>query len=180
VSSPALRMIAAALCTLSLSACIDSAAPILSEAQPLLGPTFNLQSFSLRKGAAHDPEQAGYAWNGTHYAHASGGMADIKAFSVHPYPPKAGDYIVQSVSDERGGGTEYALAHALVPGVFLVVPIDEDDADEPTRAKYCQRVERAACRIATREQLLAFARATAARPADKGALVLRLPDDTAK
>lgn len=180
MSFPALRMIAAALCALSLSACIDSAAPILTEAKPLLGPTFNLQSFSLRKGVAQDPEQAGYVWNGAHYAHASGGMADIKAFSVHPYPDRAGDYIVQSVSAERGGATEYALAHALVPGVFLVVPIDEDDADEPTRAKYCQRTERSACRIATREQLLAFARATAARPADKGALVLRLPDDAAK
>ena len=45
----------------------------------------------------------------------------------------------------------------------MVIAIDEDDADEPTRAAHCKHPGGAACRIETREQLFAFARATAAQ-----------------
>jgi hypothetical protein len=80
------------------------------------------------------------------------------------------------VPEKRGNTTEYALMHALMTGVYLVVPIDEDDADDETRAKYCQRVEKSACRIETRGALLAFARATAAKHKDAGGLAIRLSE----
>lgn len=172
------RFTLVALCALSLSACIDSAAPVLTDSQPLLGQTFRLQFFSLRKGVAHEPVQSLYVWNGKQYAHAGGGMDDVKAFTVHAF--EAGDLIAQSVADERQATIEYGVVRRLADGVFLLVPIDEDDADEATRAKYCQHAEKAACRVTTREQVFAFARATVARRSDNGGLVIRLPDDAKK
>jgi hypothetical protein len=171
----------AALCAISLSGCIDSASPILSDSQPVLGQRLRLQLYGLRKGYAVDPEQATFAWNGALYAHAGGGMKDVSAFSVHPF--EAGDYIIQEVPVKRPRITEYALLHKLADGVFMVWPIDEDDADEPTRAAYCGKGDKkdpSPCRIETREQLFAFARATAARNKQSGALVLRLPEAAEK
>ena len=163
-----------ALCTLALAGCIDSSSPILPESQPVFGQKLRLQFYGLRKGIARDPEQAVYTWNGSLYAHSGGGMKDVGAFSLHPF--EAGDYIIQSVPAKRTRITEYAVLHTLVDGVFQVIAIDEDDADEPTRAAYCKKVENSACRVETREQLFAFARATAARRKDDGGLAIRLPD----
>jgi folylpolyglutamate synthase/dihydropteroate synthase len=171
---PALRAIAVVLCALAVSACVDSAAPILTDAKPVFGPTLRVQLFSLRKGTAHDPEQATYAWDGAHYAHAAGGMSDVKAFTAHPFD--AGDFIVQSVADEHDRRTEYALMHRLADGVYLVTPVDEDDADAATRAANCREIGKFSCRVETQAQLFALARASAARRKDSGGLVIRLPD----
>jgi hypothetical protein len=173
------RAALAALCALSLSGCIDSSGPILSDAQPVLGPRLNLQLYSLRKGYAVEPERVTYTWNGALYAHASGGMKDVSAFSLHPF--EAGDYIIQTVPARQTRPMEFALLHKLAQGLYLVIAIDEEDADAPTRAAYCGKGDKAnpsPCRIETREQLFAFARATAARQKDEGGLVIRLPDDT--
>ncbi len=61
-----------------------------------------------------------------------------------------------------------------------MIAIDEADADEATRAANCTHPGGTACRIATREQLFALARATAAHHKDEGGLALRLPDAPAK
>lgn len=172
--SPMLRAIFSALSALFLSACVDSAAPILTDAKPVFGPTFRMQAFSLRKGFAREPEQATYTWDGKNYAHAAGGMADIKAFTAHPF--EAGDFIIQSVADERDRRTEYALMHRLADGVYLVTPVDEDDADAATRAANCGKGDKYSCRVETQTQLLALARASAAKRKENGGLVIRLPD----
>jgi hypothetical protein len=177
VKSLAVRATLAALCALSLSGCIDSAKPVLTDAQPVFGQKLRLQFYTLNHGVADEPERATYRWNGARYAHTSGGMRDIGAFSVHPF--EAGDFIIQSVPARHPDMTEYAVMHKLVDGVFQVVPIDEADADEPTRAANCGKGDKADttdCRIETRDQLLAFARATAASRKNLGGLVLRLPD----
>ena len=169
------RAAAAALCALSLSGCIDSVGPILSDPQPVFGQRLRLQFYSLRKGLAHEPEQANFTWNGALYAHAGGGMKDVSAFSVHPF--EAGDYIIQEVPAKRARITEYALLHKLAEGVYQVIAIDEDDADEPTRTAYCgkgDKTDPSPCRIETREQLFAFARATAARRGKPTAAPIRL------
>lgn len=159
-----------------LSGCIDSSGPILTDSQQIFGPKLRVQLYSLRGGYAHDPEQAVFVWNGALYSHAGGGMREVSAFSVHPF--EGGDYIIQSVPSRRAGITEYAVMRRLAEGVFLVVPVDEDDADEPTRAAFCGKgdaKDTSSCRIATREQLFAFARATAARRKQDGGLALLLP-----
>jgi hypothetical protein len=170
-----LGAVLAGLCALSLSACIDSSDPILPDSQAILGPVLRLQLFSLRKGMAYEPEQVTYKWNGALYAHASGGMKDIGAFSLHPF--EAGDNIIETVPSKPGRTTEYALVHKIASGAYLVIAIDEADADEQTRSAFCKHPGFAGCRIETREQLFAFARATAARQKDEGGLALRLPDE---
>ena len=161
---------------LSLSGCIKSASPILTDSQPMFGERARFQLFGMRKGIAVDPERVTFAWDGARYAHAGGGMKDVRAFSVHPF--EAGIYIIQSVPKKDRGITEYAVMRKLTEGVYQVIVIDEADADEPTRTTYCGKGEKNnwSCRIETREQLFAFARATAARRKDDGGLVIRLPD----
>jgi hypothetical protein len=177
VKSLAVRAAIAALCAVALSGCIDSADPILTDAQPVFGQRLKLQFFTLRQGFAREPEQARYKWNGALYSHASGGMRDVSAFSVHPF--EAGDYIIQDVPARHPRISEYALLHKIADGVYQVLPIDEADADEQTRAAYCGKGDNAnpsPCRIENRDQLFAFARATAARRKDDGGLVIRLDD----
>jgi hypothetical protein len=164
----------AALCSLALSGCIDSSDPILSDAQPVLGPRLKLQLYFLREGHAFDPERARFAWNSKLYARSGGGMKDISSFTVHPF--EAGDFIIQSTPLRHPDHAEYALMRKLAEGVYQVVAIDEDDADEPTRAAQCKHPGVAACRIETREQLFAFARATAAKRKTDGGLAIRLDD----
>ena len=168
------RAALAALCGLALTGCIDSSGPILTDAQPVLGPRLNLQLYSLREGHAHDPERASFAWNGKLYVRSGGGMKDVSGFSVHPF--EAGDTIIQSSQLRHPQIAEYALMRKLAEGVYQVIAIDEDDADEPTRAAQCKHPGGTACRIETREQLFTFARATAAKRKTDGGLAIRLED----
>jgi hypothetical protein len=169
-----MRTAIAGLCALSLSACIDSARSILTDAQPLMGQRVRFQLYTLRDGHATDPERARFAWDGKRYVRAGGGMKDIASFSLHPF--EGGDSIVQSVSVRHPEHVEYAIAHPLADGVYLVNAIDEEDAEATARAQ-CTHPGGAACRIDTREQLFAFARATAARHNANGGLAIRLADD---
>jgi hypothetical protein len=171
----------AALCALALAGCIDSSGPILASSQDVFGARLKMQFFTLREGRAREPAQAEFTWNGSLYSHSGGGLREVSAFSVHPF--EAGDYIIQEVPVKRPRITEYAVLHKLGDGVYMVWPIDEADADEPTRAAFCGKGDAkdpSPCRIETREQLFAFARATAARAKPDGALVLRLPDAAEK
>ncbi len=162
------------LCALLLAGCIDSTGPILTDAQPVLGPRLKLQLYSLREGFARDPEKATYTWNGARYVKAGGGTHDVGAFTVHPF--EGGDFILQSSPAKKAQNTEYALMRKLAEGVYQVVAIDEDDADAAARAAACKHPGGAACRIETREQLFAFARATAAERKSDGGLAVRLDD----
>ena len=168
------RAALAALCGLTLSGCIDSSGPILADAQPVLASKLNLQLYSLRDGHAFDPERARFTWNGKLYVRSGDGMKDVASFSVHPF--EAGDFIIQSSQARHPDIAEYALMRRLAEGVYQVVAIDEDDADEPTRAAQCKHPGGAACRIETCEQLFTFARATAAKKKTNGGLAIRLDD----
>jgi hypothetical protein len=110
------------------------------------------------------------------YRRTAGGMRDIHGFTAHGF--EGGDLIIQATPAKRGDPVEYALAHTLAEGVWLVVPIDEADADEATRKANCKGDARYSCEIERHEQLLTLARATAARRKDKdsGGLAIRLRD----
>jgi hypothetical protein len=173
-----MRAVVAASCVFSLSACVDSSGPILSDSKPTLGSKLRLQLYSLHKGIASEPEQATFTWDGKLYVHAGGGMNEFSAFSVHAF--ENGDFIVQDVPVKRPHINEYGLMRKLADGVYLVRAIDEDDADAATRTAHCgkgNKADPASCRISTREQLFAFARATAAKRYDDGGLVIRLDDE---
>ena len=162
----------ASLCALLLAGCINSSGPILPDAQPVLGLKLNLQLYTLRDGHALDPERARFAWDGKRYVHEGGGLKDVASFTLHPF--EGGDSIVQSVSARHPEHVEYALMHTLTEGVYTVIAIDEDDADAAARAAQCKHPGGTACRIETREQLVIFARATAAKKKTSGGLAIRL------
>jgi len=169
-----LRAAILALSVLSLSGCVESLGPVLPGARALFGQQLRLQFYTLHNGAADEPEQANYKWDGTQYAHAGGGMDDVGSFSVHPF--EGANFIVQTAAAKRPGVFEYAVAHRLADGVYQVIAIDEDDASPAVRTRYCGRTNELRCRIDTRKQLFAFARATAQRRKGQGGLVLRLAD----
>ncbi|HYC17379.1 MAG TPA: hypothetical protein VEC94_09235 [Pseudolabrys sp.] len=163
---------AAAVWALSLSGCVDSAGPILPDAQPVFGKDLRLQFYTLRKGFADEPEQATYKWDGERYIHDGGGMNDVTAFTAHRLEGRT--FIIQSAAAKRPNIVEYAVAHELAGGVYQLTAIDENDADGTTRVRNCQRVDDSYCRITTKKQLVAFARATDAKQKGEGGLVLRL------
>ena len=170
-----------ALCALTLAGCVDSVGPILTDSQQAFGPKLRLQLYTLRNGYAQDPEQARFSWDGKRYARAGGGLRDVAAFTVHPF--EAGDFILQETPVKRPHIVEYALLHKVADGVYQVQAIDEDDADEATRAANCGKGDSkdpSPCRITTHEQLFAFARATAARKKPDGVLTIRLPGAPAR
>ena len=169
---------AVTLCGLSLAGCVDSVGPILPDSQPMFGERVRFQFYTLRKGFADEPEQASYKWTGGRYVHTGGGMRDVRSFSAHPF--ESDSLIIQGTSAKRPRIAEYAVAFKLADGVFQAIGIDEDDADAATRAAHCKKTDHSGCRIETREQLLAFARATAARHKGEGGLVIRLADGVQK
>ena len=164
----------AALGALVLTGCVDSAKPVLTNAKPVLGQHLRLQLYSLNQGFAGQPEQTEYVWKGTHYAHVSGSMTDVPGFTLHSF--EGGDYIVQTRPNDPNDKIEYALLHPFIDGVYYAAVIDEDDANAKVRAANCRKVKDSSCRIETREQLFALARASAARPRDRGGLAIRLPN----
>ena len=170
-----LLAVLAALGAFALSGCIDSAKPVLTDAKPVFGPQVRFQFYGLNQGVAVDPEQADYVWKDGRYVHAGGDMKDTAAFSVHPF--EGDGSIIQSVPANNEHRIEYALMHKLLDGVYHVLPIDEDDASEAVRKASCRKTKDSACRIETREELFALARATAAkRSSDRGGLALQRPD----
>jgi hypothetical protein len=162
-----------ALTGITLSGCISSTAPVLTDAKPVLGERGQIRAFTLSGGAARDAELMTFRWSGSRYL-LQGKSQDISDFTVHPYQGR--DLIVQSTAARAPRPVEYALARRLADGTYLIVPIDEDDADEPTRAKFCTKTQDASCRIATPEQLFVFARITADKPIEGGGLAVIVPD----
>jgi hypothetical protein len=159
--------------SLLLAGCVQSDGPILSDSTQPFGKTLRLQLYGLSKGYARDPEMVSFRWNGHHYARSGGGLRDVGGFTIHPF--EGDDFIIQTVPAKPRSPTEFAIGHRLAEGVWQVIPVDEADADAPTRDAYCKS-SKGTCVIETRQQLLAFARATIAQRRDDGGLAIRLPD----
>jgi hypothetical protein len=159
-----------------LSGCIDSAKPLFTDAQPLIGARPRLQLFALRDGAAHDPDTETFRWRDGRYVPIGGTVKnaanELGDFTLHAF--EGADLILQST--RPGHATEYAIARRIADGTYLSIAIDENDADESTRSKYCNTDANAACRVATREAVLAFAHATAAKPHSTGGLAVLLAE----
>jgi hypothetical protein len=168
-------LIALAAASSALCGCVSSTAPVLSGAMPVLGERGELHVFSLSDGSAHDPATVTFQWTGSRYA-VRGKSIDVTDFTALPFEGR--DLIVQSRSARPPHAIEYALARRLADGTYLVVPIDENDVDEPTRAKFCITASGIACGITTPEQLFVFARATADKTMEAGGLAVVVPTET--
>jgi len=166
---------AAAAACLALAGCVDSAAPILTDSRPLLGERLDLRLYTLRDGKiSDDGEGAIFVWNGQAYANIVKSLSDVAYFSVHPFDD--GNFIVQTYPLDHARGNEYALMRptGLVKEAYVLAAIDEEDADTATRKANCDTSNTHACRVSTRDQLFALARATAAHPHPYGALVVNV------
>jgi hypothetical protein len=163
----------AALAAFALSGCISSTGPILSDAKPVLGERGVIHVFTLSAGAAHDPGVVSFQWNGSRYL-VRGKSIGFNDFTAYAYEGR--DWIVQGLTQRAPSRVEYGLARRLADGVYLLVPINEDDAAEPVREKFCTKTQDASCRIATPEQLFVFARASADKPLEGGGLAVVVPD----
>jgi len=165
----ALKIIATASFLL-LGGCIDSMQPLLTGAQPLIGERPRIEFYVLRDGAAHEPKAETFVWRNDRYHPVRGAASDIHDFTLHPF--EGGDLIVQS--QRPGYPAEYGIARRLADATYLLFAVDESDADAATRDKYCGKAADAACRVATREAVLAFARASVAKPHSAGGLAVLL------
>jgi hypothetical protein len=161
---------ATAILAVALAGCVDSAAPLLTGTKPLLGPRVRVHIYTLSDGPASGPDVGTFRWDGAQYAVVGRPTLDIAAFTVAPY--QSDDLIVQARSSRRQvRGVEYAVAHKQAAGVYRLAGLDEADADDATRARFCARTPASSCQIADRDALMAFA-AAAARPDRKGALAI--------
>ena len=136
----------AALVAIALSGCVTSTAPVLSDAKPVLGERGLIHVFTLSQGGASDPSVVSFQWSGSRYL-IRGKAVGYSDFTAYPYEGR--DWIVQGTTQRAPQRIEFGLARKLAPGVYLLVPIDEDDTDEPTREKFCTKTQDASCRIAT-------------------------------
>src|SRR5712691_9896449 len=121
---------------LVLSGCISSTSPILSDAKAILGERIEVHLFTAPKGGNREHTVVAFQWNGSRYlprTHAK----EFGDFTVHPYEGR--DLIVQTRAVRAPRPTEYALARRLSDGVYRILPITEDDADEATRSRFCTK-----------------------------------------
>jgi hypothetical protein len=128
-----------------------------------------VELYALREGAAHEPVAETFRWRKGRYIRIGGTPATgIGDFTLHDF--EGADLIVQSI--RSGLPAEYAIARKLADATFLLVAIDENDADESTRGKFCGKQPGVSCRVTTRDAVLAFARATAAKQHSTGGLAV--------
>jgi hypothetical protein len=153
--------------TLALTGCISATGEILGDAKAILGDRIQVHAFASPKGGTRDYSTGIFEWSGSRYVRRSGDFTD---FTIHPYEGR--DLIIQSRASRGSSIIEFGLARRIAEGVYLIIPIQEEDADEPTRARFCTKTQGASCRISTPEQLFVFARATAARDEDNGGVAV--------
>lgn len=156
---------------LALGGCISSTAPILTDAKPVLGERGQIHVYTLKDGVARDPGVITYQWNGSRYL-VRGKSLGISDFTLHPYEGR--DLVIQSTAQRAPHTIEYGLARRLADATYLLMPLDENDADTASRETLCTKTPDASCRVATTEQVFAFARATADKPVEGGALAVVL------
>jgi hypothetical protein len=151
-----------------LAGCIDSNAPLFGEGEPLIGQKPHLRFYTLRDGTVREPSAETFRWSDDRYVPSGGSAKAIGPFTLHA--SAGADLLVQSL--RTGKPVEYGIARKLADGTYLLVAVDETDADQATRDKFCDTGNGHACRVTTREAVLAFARATAAKPHASGGLAL--------
>ena len=155
---------------LLLTGCVESNSPLISGAKPLIGERFQVHLYEgfIENKASHF-HTAVYQWSDGQYVRTSGLASDAKRFVAEPLA--GSDFILQS-TDEAGKRFVYWIGRKLSDGVYQIFALDADDADIATRTAMCSRETTDLCRINTHQQLVAMAKATAAKPARDHALAV--------
>lgn len=158
---------------LALSGCVTSETPILGQSEQVFDDGGRFQFYSLRGGAAHDPSLLQLRWTGTRYTALGPDFHKDNALTFHALDGK--DLVVQVIDGRPDRKVDYAVLRQVADGVYLVNPVDEEDADAATRAKFCAAPS--GCRVTTAEHVMGLARATAAKSHPRGALAIRIGND---
>jgi hypothetical protein len=177
ISRLGLAGVAAMVAAVPLAGCISSTAPVLSDAGAILGERGQMHLFGATADGKRDHKVVSFQWSGSRYV-LSGNPIGISDFTAHAFEGR--DLIVQTTASRAPRPTEYAIARKLTDGVYLLIPISEEDADDPTRERFCTKTLDASCRIATPEQLFVFAHATAAKEQEGGSVAVVLPAGAAE
>jgi hypothetical protein len=162
------KLAVAAIAALFLSGCVQSEAPLITDAQPLLGQQFEVHLYEdFVENKASGMHAAIYQWKDGQYVRGGGLAQDVKRFVAEPLA--GNDFVIQS-SDEAGRVHLYWIGRRLSPGVYLIFGVDETAIDDVTRKAICGDRSEVICWVSTRDQLLTMARATAAKPPRNPAL----------
>ena len=164
-----MRLAAAVTALFTLSACVESQMPLMTDTQPLLGQQFEVHLYEdFVDGKANDFHTSTYQWKDGQYARRGGLARDAKRFVTQSLA--ANDFLIQSTDDNKKL-FYYWIARKISVGVYLIYPLDETDSDDAIRNAICGTNQPdGVCRIQTLDQLVTLARATAAKPVRNAAL----------
>jgi hypothetical protein len=168
----AIRAGGIAIVCAALAGCISSTAPVLSDAGAILGERGQMHLFGAITDGTRDHKLASFRWSGSRYVLSGSGIG-ISDFTAHAFEGR--DLIVQARGARAPHPIEYAIARRVADGVYLLGAIDENDADDTTRERFCTKALDASCHISTPEQLTVFAHATAAKELDGGVIAVVIP-----
>jgi hypothetical protein len=162
--------ISALFAGLLLAGCVSSTDPLMTGAEPVLGPTVRAQFYDISGERADGPQLGMFRWEGGEYRALNKEELGIASFTI--YPLAGNDFIIQSRSAKaESKHIEYGLARKIANSVYVIGDIDEDAVDEATRKKLCPAGQYI-CQVANRDDLLVLARASAAKPELKGSLAI--------
>jgi len=151
-----------AIAALSLSACVESQKPLLTDTKPTLGNQLDIHLYERFVGRTSlDFHATSYTWSDGKYTRVSGLARDVASFVYQPI--EGGDFIVQG-TDETQSIFNYWIGRKLLDGVYLIFPLNEADSDAATRDAACAKNQPdGICMVGKYDDLISLARATAAR-----------------
>jgi hypothetical protein len=154
---------------LTLSGCVVSKTPLMTDSRPLLGQQFEVHLYeNFVDNKANDFHTSIYQWKDGSYVRGSGWSRDAKRFVAQSLA--ANDFLLQS-TDEDAKVFYYWIGRKLAAGVYMIFPLDENDVDDATRKAVCGADEpEGICRVRSYEQVVTLARATAGKPVRQAAL----------
>jgi hypothetical protein len=155
--------------------CVRSEKRLLTGARASMGESFEAHFFeNFVDGKASIMHTAYYRWTDGQYVLVRGSNHRVLSFTSIALDNE--NYAVEGTVKEN---TEYNywVARKVVDGVFLIVPVNEADADDATRAAACtgKQVD-GFCFVENQQDLIKLAKATASkalRDPTLGVLVLR-------
>ena len=122
---------------LSLSACVESQIPLLTDTQPLLGQQFEVHLYeNFVDGKAIDFHTAIYRWKDGRYVRGSGLARDVTSFAVKLL--EGNDFIIQG-TNEAERLFNYWIGRRLIYGAYLIFALDETDVDAAIRNAICAK-----------------------------------------
>jgi len=143
--------------------CISSTGPVLSDAKPVLRRARpDSASLPCPKGRQRIPAWLSFQWSGSRYL-VRGKSIGYSEFTAYPYEGR--DSIVQGTTQRAPSHVEYGVARKLANGVYLLVAINEDDADEPDARKILHQDAR--CLLPNRKRPSSFSSSRGRAPTNR-------------